>query len=765
MVYTLRDYQQAASDAAVAFFNEEVQKTKKKNGLLILPTGGGKSLVIADIASKIDEPLIVLQPSQEILMQNYNKLRSYDVLDCSIYSASLNRKEISRITFATIGSVMSHLDDFDHFHKIIVDECFPGTTFVSTENGKCKIKTLYNWFVQGRELPRVLSYNEATKQCELKRIVRVMSNGVKPTMKVLLNRRQNLVATPNHPVLTTDGWKQVRELREGNAILTSSDGLCDTTVLACMNDDQKDLIYGSIIGDGSIDKRGANVYRFRFVQGEAQEDYLRWKASMLGCDNVKRVEENGFAKKPAYRFNSHTCYFNGNELSKKYAIEHLTPKSLAVLYLDDGHLGGTCNYMTICSVAESMELTELLAQKLREFGIECSASRAKSSLTEKPYNYIRINKNGTEVLSKLIAPYVVSSMAYKILPEHHHLVGTYNWNTKFTQNGVVVVQRVEQNEPCEVYNMEVEDNHTYVIANGRYDKLSTNPCNGMIVHNCHMVNPFKGQYKDFFEAVEGRKVVGLTATPYRLSQTVDPKTMNSKYPTYGSILKFLTRTRPRVFTDVLYYCQVGTLLSRGYLARLRYFDMNQIDLDNVRLNTTGADYDDRSLFKEFERVGLHSYTLDIVRRLLKPKNGIERNGILVFTKFVEDAERLAEDLGPVCEVVSGSTPKKEREEILENFKAGNIKVVANVGVLTTGFDFPALDTIVLARPTMSLALYYQMVGRAIRPYENKEGWIVDLCGSVTKFGKVENLEVKDTGNGKYIIHSNGKQLTNILLTK
>ena len=402
MQYTLRPYQQEASDAAVKFFSDKT--TAKHNGLLILPTGAGKSLVIADIASKIDEPLIVLQPSKEILEQNHAKLMSYGVWDCSIYSASLNRKEISRITFATIGSVMGHLDDFNVFHKILIDEC-------------------------------------------------------------------------------------------------------------------------------------------------------------------------------------------------------------------------------------------------------------------------------------------------------------------------------------------------------------------------HLVNPREGQYKEFIEAVEGRQVIGLTATPYRLGQTIDPKTINSKWKKYGSILKFLTRTRPRIFDQVLYHCQVKTLLEAGYLAKLRYFDMMRIDLDKVKVNTTGADYDDKSLFKEFERVGMYEYTLDIVKRVMRPKDGSVRHGILVFVRFVEDAERLAEDLMGFCEVVSGTTPKKEREAILERFKSGETEVVANVGVLTTGFDHPALDTIILARPTMSLALYYQMVGRAIRPYPDKDGWVVDLCGSVTKFGKVEDLLIDPGENGKWVITSNGKQLTNIMMTK
>lgn len=402
MKYQLRPYQQEASNAAVSFFSDK--GNAKHNGILILPTGAGKSLVIADIASHIDEPLIVLQPSKEILEQNFKKLMSYGAWDCSIYSASLNRKEINRITFATIGSLMNHVEDFDHFHKILIDEC-------------------------------------------------------------------------------------------------------------------------------------------------------------------------------------------------------------------------------------------------------------------------------------------------------------------------------------------------------------------------HLVNPREGQYKEFIERVEGRQVIGLTATPYRLGQTIDPKTINSKWPKYGSILKFLTRTRPRVFDRVLYHCQIKTLLEAGYLAKLRYFDMNAIDLGKVKLNTTGADYDDKSLFKEFKRVGFYEYTLDIVKRVMRPKNGSMRHGILVFCRFVEDAERLAEDLMGFCEVVSGTTPKKEREAILERFKNGETEVVANVGVLTTGFDHPALDTIILARPTMSLALYYQMVGRAIRPYPDKDGWVVDLCGSVAKFGKVEDLWLDHDERGSWIITSNGTQLTNIFMRK
>lgn len=387
-MYQLRDYQQKASDAAVSFFNN---KAKKTNAIMVLPTGSGKSLIIADIAARLDGHTLVFQPSKEILEQNFKKLCSYGILDCSIYSASFNSKEINRITFATIGSVKNHPELFAHFKNIIVDEC-------------------------------------------------------------------------------------------------------------------------------------------------------------------------------------------------------------------------------------------------------------------------------------------------------------------------------------------------------------------------HLVNPKEGMYKDFFEVVNC-KVLGLTATPYRLSSSRD----------FGSMLKFITRTKPHVFYDVIYHVQVSTLLDMGYLAKLNYFPMNPIGWNelNLKTNTTGADYTDKSVQKEYERIDFYGYLVHIVQRLMNPIQGGKRKGILVFTRFLKEAERLTWSI-PGCVIVSGDTPKGERERILEAFKSGEIPVVANVGVLTTGFDYPELDTIVMARPTMSLAMYYQIVGRAIRPHPSKEaGWIVDLCGNIKRFGEVADLKLVDGGNGKWAVCSNGRQLTNV----
>ena len=277
----------------------------------------------------------------------------------------------------------------------------------------------------------------------------------------------------------------------------------------------------------------------------------------------------------------------------------------------------------------------------------------------------------------------------------------------------------------------------------------------VMVDECHLCNARGGQYKTFFEAAD-RQVIGLTATPYRLGRGLNGTSM----------LKFLTRTRPRIFDEVLYYCQISELLAKGYLADLRYFDCTQIDMSNVHTNSTGNDFDEKSLKLEYERSGFYDQLTSTTLRVLKPKNKIPRKGVLVFTRFTEEAEKLTSKLqqkGINSAIVTGETPKKEREAILEKFKDGTIKVVSNVGVLTTGFDYPALDTVILARPTKSLSLYYQMVGRAIRPFKDKDGWIIDRGGSFRTFGKVSDLRIdlEVQGSSRWCIKSLGKQLTNV----
>lgn len=271
----------------------------------------------------------------------------------------------------------------------------------------------------------------------------------------------------------------------------------------------------------------------------------------------------------------------------------------------------------------------------------------------------------------------------------------------------------------------------------------------VIIDECHGVNAEAGMYKDFIETIQC-KVLGLTATPYRLYSSMF----------YGSMLRFITRTNPRIFNEMLYAVQVRTLLNRGYLAPMNYYQLNIVDTSRLKVNSTGADFTDASVRRYYREIKFNDSLENIIRRLLVAG----RSSILVFTRFIDEANNIARTFSD-CAVVSSDTSKKDRENILRLFKNKQIKVVANVGVLTTGFDFPELATVVLARPTMSLALYYQMCGRAIRPFPGKVSWVVDLCGNYKRFGRVDDLELRQTKPGIWAVFTGAKQLTNVYFRK
>jgi len=305
---------------------------------------------------------------------------------------------------------------------------------------------------------------------------------------------------------------------------------------------------------------------------------------------------------------------------------------------------------------------------------------------------------------------------------------------------------------CSVYSASFNSKKISRITFATIGSVRNNPglfkhFNNIIIDECHLVNARHGMYKEFLDAVPS-KVLGLTATPYRL--TTDGFG--------GSILKFLTRTRPRVFSDLIYYAQISTLLNRGYLAKVNYYEIKSVDTSKLIINSTGADYTDASVQTHYQDIGFSDQLISVVNRLIKAK----RESILVFTRFINEAQELVDKLNISAEIVTGKTKKKERERILNGFKSGKIKVVANVGVLTTGFDYPKLNTILLARPTMSLALYYQIVGRGLRPHKDKEScWFVDMCETYKRFGKVEDLELTSDKPNIWYIKNKERQLTNV----
>lgn len=271
----------------------------------------------------------------------------------------------------------------------------------------------------------------------------------------------------------------------------------------------------------------------------------------------------------------------------------------------------------------------------------------------------------------------------------------------------------------------------------------------IIIDECHLVAPDGGMYLDFIRSISHAKVLGLTATPYRLESDYE-----------GAMLKFLNRTSPAIFTDVNYFVQNDVLFNAGHLSKLDYYDFSNIDRTRLSLNSSGTDYTEASIRAYFRQIKMYEKTAMYARELLK-----KRRNLMVFCSLVEDAYKIQRAV-PGSVVVTGEADKALRSRLVADFKSGKIRCMINVGVFTTGFDYPELEAVLLDRITMSLALYYQIVGRVMRPHRDKEsGWVVDLGGNIQRFGKIETMQIRQNDKGQYSIWNNGRQLTNVTFSK
>lgn len=269
--------------------------------------------------------------------------------------------------------------------------------------------------------------------------------------------------------------------------------------------------------------------------------------------------------------------------------------------------------------------------------------------------------------------------------------------------------------------------------------------NLVIVDECHSVNPknLSGMYTTFFKAIGNPKVIGFTATPYRM----DIAYVREGYDLRAyTTIKLINRMPPKYWfwNRLIYNIDNPDLLAQGFLCPLKYIDASIIEHEDIPTNVSRSDFN------------LYSFEQKIKprqQRLIEAVEWAEKTSksVLVFNSSVAQAEKM-QTLIEGSEVVSAKTPKKERERIIEGFKNHTIKTVFNVGVLTTGFDHPSLDCIILIRPTKSIGLYYQMLGRGVRLAPGKTHCkVIDMTSTVKNIGRIETIRlIKENGQWELI---------------
>jgi len=239
-------------------------------------------------------------------------------------------------------------------------------------------------------------------------------------------------------------------------------------------------------------------------------------------------------------------------------------------------------------------------------------------------------------------------------------------------------------------------------------RLGRLPKPGLIVfdeaHHCAA-----GQWRQVAEAYADARMVGVTATPERL----DGRGLGDMFE---SMVRGLT---------------VAELMATGFLCEYAiYAPPTGIDMAGVR--TQAGDFSRGDLARAVDRPTITGDAVDHYRRLAPGRRAI------AFCVSVEHSRHVAEQFraaGIRAAHVDGGTDRREREATMAAFARGDIQVLTNCDLISEGFDVPAVGCVILLRPTKSLALYLQQIGRGLRPEPGKDRLVIlDHAGNVMRHG-------------------------------
>ena len=222
-------------------------------------------------------------------------------------------------------------------------------------------------------------------------------------------------------------------------------------------------------------------------------------------------------------------------------------------------------------------------------------------------------------------------------------------------------------------------------------------------------------YKMMWDAWPDAKFLGLTATPCRL---------NGKGFT-------------DLFEVLLSSLTVPEFIKKGVLAPFDYVTINEGSrqqqlIDSLTKRGADGDYQVKEMNEVLNKRPSIEQLYNCYTQFAKKKKGI------VYAVSIEHARSIAEyyeSKGIKAVAISAKTPAKARSDFLDDFRKGKIQTLVNVDIFSEGFDCPDVEFIQLARPTLSLAKYLQMVGRGLRPHKKKECCVIlDNVGLVRLFG-------------------------------
>ena len=247
----------------------------------------------------------------------------------------------------------------------------------------------------------------------------------------------------------------------------------------------------------------------------------------------------------------------------------------------------------------------------------------------------------------------------------------------------------------------------------RLDKWTAKDFAYIIIDEAH--HAVSSTYLKICKQFPDAKILGVTATPCRLT---------------GDALR-------KLFGVLVISQPVSKFIEQGYLSPYSYYSIKpnsriQLALDNISHFNIDGDYAEADMMRVFDTSKVRANIIEAYLKYAKDKKGI------IYTINQEHNKHICEayeKIGVKIKAIDSKTPAEERKTTVSQFKAGKIDIICNVNIFSEGFDCPDIEFIQLARPTCSLAMYLQQVGRGLRPHpKGIPATILDNVGSYNKFG-------------------------------
>ena len=291
-------------------------------------------------------------------------------------------------------------------------------------------------------------------------------------------------------------------------------------------------------------------------------------------------------------------------------------------------------------------------------------------------------------------------------------------------HGVIMSSNIEQQKfPVQIASVPT--------LNRRMDRWFNKDFDLIIVDEAHHIKA--NSYKKILQEYPNAKVLGVTATPYRLNGAG-----------FSSD-----------FEQLIISSSVGDFIKRKYLSEYEYYSIaptseTQKQINSIDKLSLDGDYLDSAMLEVVDTAKIRANIVSTYLKYAKGKKGI----IYTINKEhnINICERLKEsDVKAIA--IDSDTPPVLRKEAIANFKAGKIDVLCNVNIFSEGFDCPDVEFILLARPTKSLSMFLQQIGRGLRISDNKEKVIfLDNVGLYNRFGL-------PSARRKWKHHFEGKEVT------